>query len=388
MGDCIKEYCVGCGLCSSVEGQLLKKDTRGFYYPEDTKSPLLKKICPASGIHTYYMDKNDIWGKSEKVYIGWSNNKALRNKASSGGILTELAAYALENNYVDTVMHTEVNSISPTETVTTFSNSREELERKCGSRYSISHPLDKIGQLDKSKRYLFIGKPCDVITLRNYISLNPEMKHVIPYMFSFFCAGLPSVTAQEKLLLKMGTSIEECQSLKYRGDGWPGFATAKDFEGKIFKMEYREAWGKTLGRDIMKACRICIDGIGEMADISCGDVWYLNDDETPDFGEHEGRNVIFSRTAVGTELIKNAIKDKVIHVEDFPEYNEYLNKIQKYQYERKATMKVKLFVLKVLGRSVPAYDPKTMKQFSKAIDIRKQIRIAAGTLKRALNGKF
>ena len=125
-----------------------------------------------------------------------------------------------------------------------------------------------------------------------------------------------------------------------------------------------------------------------MADISCGDVWYLNDDETPDFGEHEGRNVIFSRTAVGTELIKNAIRDKVIHVEDFPEYNEYLNKIQKYQYERKATMKVKLFVLKVLGRSVPAYDPKTMKQFSKAIDIRKQIRIAAGTLKRALNGKF
>lgn len=388
MGDCIKEYCVGCGLCSSVEGHLLKKDTRGFYYPEDTKSPFFKKICPASGIHTYYMDKNDIWGKSEKVYIGWSNNQVLRNRASSGGILTELAAYALENNYVDTVMHTEVNSVSPTETVTTFSNSRKELEKKCGSRYSISHPLDKIGQLDKSKRYLFIGKPCDVVTLRNYISLNPEMKQVIPYMFSFFCAGLPSVAAQEKLLLKMGTSIEECQSLKYRGDGWPGYATAKDFEGNIFKMEYREAWGKTLGRDIMKACRICIDGIGEMADISCGDVWYLNGDETPDFGEHEGRNVIFSRTAVGTELIKNAIKDKVIHVNDFPEYNEYLRKIQKYQYERKATMKVKLFILKILGSSVPTYDSKTMKQFSKTIDIRKKWRIAAGTLKRVLNGKF
>ena len=176
MGDCIKEYCVGCGLCSSIEGQQLKEDTRGFLYPENTRSSFFKKICPASGIHTQYMDKNNIWGTNKNVYIGWSNNKMLRTKASSGGVLTELAAYALENNYVDVVMHTEIDSRSPTKTVTTFSHSREELEKKCGSRYSISHPLDKIGQLDKSKRYLFIGKPCDVIALRNYISLNNDCK--------------------------------------------------------------------------------------------------------------------------------------------------------------------------------------------------------------------
>lgn len=388
MGDCIKEYCVGCGLCASVDGQVLKVDNRGFYYPMDTDSLLLKKVCPVSGIHTYCMDKQNIWGRSEKVYIGWSNDELLRSKASSGGVLTELAAYALEKKYVDVVMHTEVDSTYPTKTVTTFSNSREQLEKKCGSRYSISHPLDKIGELDKSKRYLFIGKPCDVIVLRNYLELNPDMKQVIPYMFSFFCAGLPSVDAQKKLLLKMGTSVDECQSLKYRGDGWPGYATAINFDNKVFKMEYREAWGKTLGRDIMKACRVCLDGIGEMADISCGDVWYMNADQTPDFGEHEGRNVIFSRTVAGTELISNAIKDKVIHVEKFPEYDEYLKKIQKYQYERKATMRVKLLVLKILGKSVPTYDSNVMKQFSKTIDKKKQWRIAAGTLKRAFKGKF
>ena len=48
---------------------------------------------------------------------------------------------------------------------------------------------------------------------------------------SFFCAGLPSIDAQKKLLEEMGCN-SRVVSLRYRGNGWPGYATANLENGK------------------------------------------------------------------------------------------------------------------------------------------------------------
>ena len=386
--SCINEYCTGCGLCEAIGISRLENDSRGFSHPCQADAEELRKICPSGGTYTNAMSGNNVWGSCLEVCIGWSNDPQLRMKASSGGVLTELAAYMLENHYVDEVMHTAVDDTSPTKTVTVFSRTRSELESRCGSRYSISHPLNRIGEIDLEKKYLFIGKPCDVIALRNYCALEPKIKKAIPYMFSFFCAGLPSNDAQKQLLQKMGISLDECKSLRYRGEGWPGYATAVSCTGQVSKMEYRQAWGKTLGRDIMKACRVCLDGIGEMADISCGDAWYMNEDQTPDFSEHEGRNIVFARSKEGVELLKNAINDGVIHTEKIPDYDTYLRKIQRYQYERKATMQVKLRMLRLFGKNPPKYSSKVLQKYSRTIDQRIKRQIALGTIKRIFQGKF
>lgn len=386
--SCINEYCIGCGLCESIGISKLEIDSRGFSHPCQSNADILRKICPSVGIHTNVMNKDNVWGQCLEVCIGWSNNPQVRMKASSGGVLTELAAYMLENHYVDEIMHTAVDETNPTKTITVFSKTRAELESRCGSRYSISHPLNRISEIDFGKKYLFIGKPCDVIALRNYCELEPKMKKAIPYMFSFFCAGLPSNEAQNQLLQKMGTSYDECKSLVYRGNGWPGYATAVSNTGQVSKLEYRQAWGKTLGRDIMKACRVCLDGIGEMADISCGDAWYMNEDGTPDFSEHEGRNIIFARNIEGLEILHSAINDGVIYSEKIADYDTYLRKIQMYQYERKATMQTKLRILRLFGKKPPKYNSKVLKSYSKTIDGRKKRLIALGTIKRVFQGKF
>lgn len=113
--------------------------------------------------------------------------------------------------------------------------------------------------------------------------IKPQLKETIPYLFSFFCMGLPSESAQIKLLKKL--ECKECKSLDYRGNGWPGFATAIDKDSKVHQITYDESWGEILGRDLMPVCKFCIDGIGEMADIACGDAWYLTSENTPDFSE-------------------------------------------------------------------------------------------------------
>lgn len=382
----IQEYCIGCGLCQSLGKAKLNCNQKGYLYPVDGDVKWLRSVCPAGGTQCTSMDFNHIWGRAEAVYYGYSTDAALRKKASSGGALTEIAAYLLENKKVDAILHTCASSKNPTETEICISTSRDELVSRCGSRYAISHPLSSISILDANKKYAFIGKPCDVTALKNFQKMNPGIAEMIPITMSFFCAGLPSIDAQKKLLKEMGCD-GRVVSLRYRGNGWPGYATATQEDGKQFQMDYNTSWGKILGRDIMKMCRFCLDGIGEMADIACCDAWYLTEDNKPDFTEAEGRNGIFCRSKLGVEIVREASTNGKLAVTEFVDYEEKLKYMQFYQRDRRATMLTKYAAMKICLKPFPKY-PMKVRKYQKGVGIRRCFRIFKGTVGRVLKGKI
>lgn len=276
----------------------------------------------------------------------------------------------------------------PTKTEICYSYNREELEKRCGSRYAISHPLAELDKIDFEKTYAFIGKPCDIVALKNFMKLNPRLEKNILYTMSFFCMGLPSEKAQENLLLQLGCETNSCKDLQYRGNGWPGFTTAVDENGKNYKMDYDTSWGKILGRDLMPACRFCLDGIGEMADVACGDAWYLTESGQADFSEHAGRNVIFARTKKGLELIRKAQEKQRIETKEYNNYENSLIKIQKSQYERRIAMRARVLALKIMRKPYPVYSHKILKKYASKLTKGKQLRICLGTCKRIIKGKI
>ena len=94
----INTYCTGCGLCHSVQGTELKMIEGGFPNADVKKGESLEfyhSVCPVF----YYKDekKHDIWGNIKKALIGYSSDKKIRFKAASGGALTEICCYLLEN---------------------------------------------------------------------------------------------------------------------------------------------------------------------------------------------------------------------------------------------------------------------------------------------------
>jgi coenzyme F420 hydrogenase subunit beta len=384
----LHEYCVGCGLCAAVSNTILEKDTKGFFHPSENMPDWLLDVCPAGGSQIDRMDSSKIWGKASGVHLGWSKNENVRQNASSGGVITELAAYLLDSGKVDEIIHVCENTQNPIYTNICYSRTRDELVSRCGSRYTISHPLAELDKLDKSKKYAFIGKPCDVTALKNYEKINPEYGKIIPYTISFFCAGLPSEDANRKMLQALGCKKEECASLRYRGNGWPGFATAIDKDGKEYQMDYVSSWGKILGRDVMKGCKVCLDGIGEMADVACGDAWYMDEQKNPDFSEAKGRNVIFGRTEEANRLILDAAQAGHIEITKFEDYEEYLMYIQNYQWDRRATMFIKLMAIKLMGRPVPKYKLSFVKKYSHHASGNRKYDIFVGTVKRILRGKM
>ena len=89
----LKEYCVGCGLCEACKKAVLNEDSRGFSYPASGDKGWLDKICPIGNIPIEEYNTALIWGRREKVYYGWSCNEMLRQRASSGGMVSAIAKH-------------------------------------------------------------------------------------------------------------------------------------------------------------------------------------------------------------------------------------------------------------------------------------------------------
>lgn len=379
-----KMFCTGCGLCSSIRQVEMKEDCKGFPVPDISELDInfCQSVCPALG----GLNCGDTaWGSYKYACNGWSDNKIIRKEASSGGVLTSICLYLLKSHQIDGIIQTRVNENIPYATETVVSRTEKDVLSCMGSRYSISTPLSRITELVKpGEKYAFVGKPCDVSALRAYVNKNSELVNSIVIFLSFFCAGMPSNIAQKKLLSELGIKESECVSIQYRGNGWPGSTTAKNKRDEKHSMSYEQAWGEILGRDVRTACRFCIDGIGLAADIVCGDAWHLNNDGTPDFSENEGRNIVFARTDLGEQLLKESVKNQMIKTEDANV--EELRYIQKYQYERRSTMLAQVVGLRVAGKPVPEYPLKNMLVLSKNVGLKKQLGRTKGVFIRCKHG--
>ena len=384
----IESYCSGCGLCHYIYGSELKEDSRGFPIVNCGNKDL-NKLCPVF----FYEGEahHDVWGTIKKAIVGYSSDESVRFRAASGGALTEMCIYLLESKKVTGILHTCLDPVDQTKTISCVSYTAEEVRSRCGSRYSISVPLYNLKDLIKpGETYAFVGKPCDVMALRRGMELDPSLGGKILYLLSFFCAGEPSVNAQNALLKAIGTNREKFAGITYRGNGWPGFTTVVEKDGTCLKMEYKTAWGKHLGRDIRNLCRFCLDGTGELADVVCADFWYLQQDGTPDFSEHEGRSIAIARTENGVETLTGLVDSgHFIVEEDFTsridtEFQLY----QPAQFKRKGTMGSMIHAMRLCGKQAPNYSNSYLKRYGAHLGWKVKIKFFFGTIKRIVKGRI
>lgn len=382
-------YCIGCGLCKANGLADFEKNEKGFYSPtffnENQVVDFLKNVCPVLDKHS---NNTKVWGDAIGIYQSYSNDESIRYKASSGGTLTEISIYLLEQGIVDGVIQVKVDEKNPISTKIQISRTKEDVISCCGSRYSISSPWDKLDEILKpNEKYAAIGKPCDIRALRNAKDKLGKYEN-ITILLSFFCAGMPSEKANLRLLSTLGCKYDDCDSLTYRGNGWPGKTIAVDKNCKEFSMNYGNSWGGILGRDVHPLCRLCLDGIGECADIACGDGWFIDEKGQPDFGEsHKGRNVTFSRSSKG-EVILRQMSEKNRLFLDVWDTQAPLEKIQNYQYLRKMTIKSKLLAYWFFGKDTPNYDRRIISNFSSKVSSAVKIKMFLGTIKRIVKKRI
>ena len=311
------QLCTGCGACASVVDKIeMEPSSDGFNRPvpktalnwaEDSR---IRKICPGLQLHTPgHPEENPLWGRIVSLRKGYATGPALRFRASSGGALSAILVHLIESGAVDFVLHTGADPNDPTQNRTIASHSRDEIANAAGSRYAPSSPLAEIeAYLRIGRRFAFVGKPCDIAALRAMAKSDERIDQSIPWMLSFFCAGVPSRRGADEILSTMQVPRGSVSKFRYRGNGWPGTATAVLNDGTRRSMSYRDSWGRILSRHVQFRCKICPDGSGRSADIVCGDAWTGDERGYPVFEEGEGQSTILARTHKGETLIRSAIE--------------------------------------------------------------------------------
>ena len=344
--------CLGCGMCTSILGEercKMKLFENGFYYPviksKHVNDEIITKLCPGIVVED---EKNcSDWGNVIDVKEAWANDDNLRFKAASGGVTSALAIYLLEHRKVDAILQVGVKDGDYLYNELKVSKNRNDVLKNAQSRYApamtmvnIKSILDNSGDI-----YAFIGKPCDIAAIRNLCKVYPEYSKRFKYLISIFCAGMPSYNATIKTWKQSGYT-DEPQTLKYRGEGWPGTFKAVWKDTRKYELSYNNSWGKVLGRDLAFRCKICPDGIGLLADIATGDSWNTRNGY-PDFSESDGRNFCFIRSEKGRLLFDEAVKHGYIEKKDLDIDN--IKEMQQYQYQRRHTVGWRIIVANLVS---------------------------------------
>ena len=219
-----KRNCCGCTACSQVCPKhciTMQMDSEGFKYPHvDTslcvECGLCEKVCP-------YLNKYPIPIKKPASFACKTKNDELREKSSSGGLFTVLAAKVIQEGGVvfGAKFDAEWNVVHG------YSETEEGLAAFRGSKYvqsDLGNCFTEVKNFLKSERQvLFTGTPCQVAGLNHFL----QKKYDNLITVDFVCHCVPSPLVWKKYLEELcGDTTIKSVSFRDKSEGWARYGLA------------------------------------------------------------------------------------------------------------------------------------------------------------------
>lgn len=391
------DLCAGCGACAGLApGKIAMAEAPPGYLRPVQTAPLtapeeaaIAAACPGLGQTVEAGARKDdvLWGPWLDMRTGHATDATLRHAASSGGALSAILTHLLATGTVGAVVTNGADPVHPAQNETRLVTDAAGVQEAAGSRYAPSAPLAGLaGWLEAHRatgqRFAFVGKPCDAAALRAISSRDPAVAAAVPVILSFFCAGVPSHTGGRAVLKALEAPEDQVAAFRYRGNGWPGRATASLRDGTERSMTYHDSWGKILTEHIQHRCKICPDGSGMSADIVCGDAWESDAAGYPKFDEAPGTSLIVVRTPLGAEILAAAEAAQVIASSPFDVAG--LEKMQPGQRFRRGAVLGRLAAQALLGKPIPKFYGLHLLAAAKKDSFQKNLTNFIGMLRRVL----
>jgi coenzyme F420 hydrogenase subunit beta len=367
----------------------------GYLRPEQTaditaaQEAAIQTVCPGLAQKVEANGRPDpvLWGPYRQMVTGHATDEAVRFAGASGGGLSAMLVHLLESGTVDAVVETTASATLPIGNTTAVTRDKAGIIAAAGSRYAPSAPLEGIptqvaAHKEAGTKYAFVGKPCDAAAMRALCQQDKDVAAAFPVILSFFCAGTPSHAGGKEVLAKLGTDLESTAKFRFRGNGWPGQATATDHSGAERSMSYHDSWGGVLSRHVQMRCKLCADGTGTAADIVCADAWESDAAGYPVFEEAPGISLIVARSDLGQRLLADAQDAGHLKTDAFDV--EALTAIQPGQRERRRALFSRLMARKLAGKPTPRYEGLQIRAAARQNPLARNLKNFLGTLRRSL----
>ena len=316
--------CVGCGVCASTKNSpfYMALDATGRYQPklieQNTSLHSINlsssSVCPFdnAAVNEDYIasklfgaipeiKKDKYLGYYVSTFVGSVNSDIIRLNSGSGGMVTWLLIYLLENKFIDGVIHVIPTGSSCVLFRYGVSKTKEEILNGAKSKYypvEISKVIQEIR--NTSFRYAIVGVPCFIKGIRLLALEDKDIREKIKYFIGLVCGHLKTDRYAKSLAWQVGISPDKIQSIDFRVKlseeraNRYGVRITGEIGGEVVDRTIKlnktivGNWGYGLFRYL--ACDFCDDVMAETADISFGDAWlpeYIDD--------YRGTNIVVIR---------------------------------------------------------------------------------------------
>ncbi len=323
------------------------------------------------------------WGSVLEIWEGYAVDPEIRFQGSSGGALTAIGTYCIEQLAMHGVLHVGQSPTDPLRNTTRLSRSRAELLHSCGSRYSPASVCNGLGLVESAPApCAVIGKPSEIAGVTNACKARPALRDKVGVTLSFFCAETPSTGGTIALLRRKGVDPAAVEQLRFRGRGWPGHfeAVRKGETQPAVKMTYRESWGQ-LQAHRPWSVQMWPDGTGELADITCGDPWY----EVPD-GNNPGFSLVIARSERGVEILRGARERGYLHLTPAEPWK--LEKSQSGLLLKKGSIWGRRLAARAFGLPTTRFEGSSLFSCWRRLSFNERLRSTLGTARRILTRKL
>lgn len=314
---CQENQCAGCSACVDV----CPRNAINIVDDLIAYNAVIGGGCINCGACYKVCQKNNppMSRKPLKWFQGWAAESEIRKAGSSGGVAGALSRIFLKNGG-------EVCSciFESGEFLFQFAQTVKDLTAFTGSKYIKSNPkgiyITVREKLKAGISVLFIGLPCQVAALRNFVGKKLEENLTT---IDLICHGTPSPKVLEVYLQQYGVSLQGCKNISFRTKG--KFRIEKDsttFVPRGSSDRYMISFLNSLS--YTENCYYCqYAKLERVSDITLGDSWgsELSCDE-----RERGISLILCQTEKGMNLVETSeLELKPVDLDKAIEHNHQLN---------------------------------------------------------------
>ncbi|HTY74720.1 MAG TPA: Coenzyme F420 hydrogenase/dehydrogenase, beta subunit C-terminal domain [Candidatus Nanoarchaeia archaeon] len=299
-------FCTLCGACEAAcpTSAISVENERNRHVYDCSKDldlcPICYETCPHSERLQLRAQKavSDAPARSEaigyyrKIVLAQANDAKLRERCRGGGVVTSLLTYGVENKVFDSAIVSKAEPENPTQPKAEVATVQDDILSAVGSKFFPSPVAKAYGRAvygyGKTK-IAFVGVPCHVLALRKIEAWHHKIGDNLAITIGLFCFGTFSMTPLLKYV-EDNYHVKPSEIKRIRLSRTFVVETEKE---KI-KIPVSE-----VENHIMPSCRTCQDFTSELADISIGGAYPLEDWSTVIIRTKRGEDFFYDAVAHG-----------------------------------------------------------------------------------------
>lgn len=369
------DLCTGCGLCEGVcpNSAISFPVDNGLFRPKINKTKCKNDkgchrcydMCPGLGTNILAIgselfakdgaELDRLCGYHLESYCGYSMNTDIRYHSASGGMVTQLLIWLLENHHIDGAVVTKFDKSAPLKVKSFIATTKEDVLSAKSSKYAPVALHDAIKDIKEAKgnRFVVVGLPCHIQGFRKAEKNDSRLRSKIVGHFAIYCSSSRSFNFTKYVMKERGINLDRIDYLAYRDRGNQGglvaIGTKANGESFDYYQDYRKYSHPLRSIFVPRRCLLCIDHYGELADISFGDINIkpFNEDKV-------GINSLIVRSVYWNSILQMCFHDGVIHLEKIPV--DIVNQSQPSAKMKKTRNRGFVALVKMLGGEIPVYD--------------------------------